>query len=727
MLQRRTGRVFASSFKRRLLWTATTAPLSSGTTVRCTQPHTPLLRRRRELILESWRCFTTDYNSAAAVASSSSAPDNNEHNIKNIEHESIVGGAFTGTVPYNQNPNDDATATTASTTATVKEGNSTTGKKKGGRNNLLEYTQSLLSSPSSSTPDYGNLSYTKIMEISHCIQQWISTGEHRHLGADQALLLLQRLIFERMVVIGRKRRKTVQVDNGIITWEMFHIPLIVSYLNELYTGQDLVDKMMSIVAMFEEGEELLFHEEEKDGRVLVAEEGSGWEESVPYKSIIAILCDARTVDATAAAELILHRFESRWFSDINYKHANPPTTETYNRIISSWYNLSRGGDGPPGAAEHGLGCIVVRRPIASWPYNYHPNPCSNLLSHMVQLYNSDRSAMTRMKPDELSFHYAISSVYRDQQVEYPRGIKNVDRSSTAGKQCYDHLMTMLDFYDADLVAFATVLHALSRGNGEDDEERAKEVLDVMLCMSGIGATPPPSREVKYDVLPRTMHFNVVLGKMARRRRGQGRGRVVGGDVALAVARRYVGIMEMLQQNEERDMTTTTKHEQTNSSQYLFAEHGNEGYDNVEGNNEDGTSSYEEGWDTYDEITRISMTTSAPNIVTYNCLLSIAARLERPEAVEEILDRMIERYSSGKSQVKPDRVSFNTVRVPVSVCHLCIARNHSYHRALSCLQVLLAWSKVTSQRGRLKTEEILHRMNEMADNGDELLRPDRVSE
>lgn len=722
MLQRRTVGVFASSFKRRLLTTATTATLSTGTTVRCTSHHTHLRRRRQGLILESWRCFATDINSGVAVsAASSSASGINEHN--EIEHQSAVGDAILGNVPC---PIDDAAATTT-TTAIDKEGNSPKRKNKGIRNNLLEYTKSLLSSPSSSTPDYGNLSYTKIMEISHCIQQWISTGEHRHLGAAQVLLLLQRLIFERMVVMGRQRRKTVQVDNGFITWDMFHIPLIVSYLNKLYTGQDFVDKMMSIVAMFEEGEELMFHEEENDGQVLFAEEGTGWEESVPYKSIIAILCDARTVDATAAAELILHRFESRWFSDINYKHANPPTTETYNRIISSWYNLSRGGDGPPGAAEHGLGCIVVRRPIASWPYNYHPNPCSNLLSHMVQLYNSDRSAMTRMKPDELSFHYAISSVYRDQQVEYPRGIKNVDRSSTAGKQCYDHLMTMLDFYDADLVAFATVLHALSRGNGEDDEERAKEVLDVMLYMSGIGATPPPSREVKYDVLPRTMHFNVVLGKMARRRRGQGRGRVVGGDVALAVARRYVGIMEMLQQNEERDMTTTTKHEQTNSSQYLFAEHGNEGYDNVEGNNEDGTSSYEEGWDTYDEITRISMTTSAPNIVTYNCLLSIAARLERPEAVEEILDRMIERYSSGKSQVKPDRVSFNTVRVPVSVCHLCIARNHSYHRALSCLQVLLAWSKVTSQRGRLKTEEILHRMNEMADNGDELLRPDRVSE
>jgi pentatricopeptide repeat protein len=144
--------------------------------------------------------------------------------------------------------------------------------------------------------------------------------------------------------------------------------------------------------------------------------------------------------------------------------------------------------------------------------------------------------------------------------------------------------------------------------------------------------------------------------------------VVGGDDALDVARRYVGIMEMLQLIEERDMTTTSKHEQCNSSEYLFAEYGNEGFDNVEGNNEDGTSSYEEGWDTYDKNTRISMTTSAPNIVTYNCLLSIAARLERPEAVEEILDRMIERYSSGKSQVKPNRISFNTVCVPVSVCH-----------------------------------------------------------
>jgi hypothetical protein len=39
---------------------------------------------------------------------------------------------------------------------------------------------------------------------------------------------------------------------------------------------------------------------------------------------------------------------------------------------------------------------------------------------------------------------------------------------------------------------------------------------------------------------------------------------------------------------------------------------------------------------------------------------------------------------------------------------------------------LAWSKSNSRNGRLKTEEILHRMNNMADNGNALLRPDRVS-
>ena len=41
------------------------------------------------------------------------------------------------------------------------------------------------------------------------------------------------------------------------------------------------------------------------------------------------------------------------------------------------------------------------------------------------------------------------------------------------------------------------------------------------------------------------------------------------------------------------------------------------------------------------------------------------------------------------------------------------------------QVLLAWSKSRGMEGKIKTEQLLHQMQEMADKGDTSLRPDRV--
>ncbi len=702
MLQRRSIKVVVSLFAERqrclvVVPAAATTPAvafgNSAIVSDCSSP-TPtgrLLRRCREqqtIVLESWRYFATDSHSnlaAAAAASPSSASDNNVSNVEKIAEHGSIGESMIA----------------------KKHGvsNTTTYQK-----SLLEYTQSLLpssSSPSSSSTDetvpssssyseLGMLPHTKIMEISHCIQRWISSGEHAHLGADQALLLLQRLIVEKMIVSGRQQRLKEQPNKDqIITWEMLHIPLIVHYLNELYTGQDFVDKMMSIVVMFEKGEEILYHDQmmvemekeverqgsNKDG------DSTGWEESVPYKSIIALLCDSRTIDAASAAELILHRFESRLMLDIhdnNYKHANPPTTETYNRIISCWYNLSRrdgidviaagggggGGGGVVGENRH----IVVRRPATqSWPYNYHPNPCSNLLSHMIQLYNSDRNSMTRMKPDRISFNIAISSLSKDQQVD-----SYTNSFSKWGKVCYDHIMTMLDYYNSgdincapDLITFSTVLHALARGKETGDDERAREVLDVMLYLSGVTDSEIPSalREYEFDVLPRNRHFNIVMALMAGQRGGPKRGKgAVTGDDTLDVAKRYVGIMEKLQQNEKRDMTsTTTADEHRRSSQYLITENGDQDYNCMERNNDDEwyppnryTYAYERDWGSYDEKTSSSMSTSAPDVVTYNTLLSIAARTGSPEKAEEILDNMIERWSSGKSPVKPDTFSFNTV-------------------------------------------------------------------
>jgi hypothetical protein len=48
------------------------------------------------------------------------------------------------------------------------------------------------------------------------------------------------------------------------------------------------------------------------------------------------------------------------------------------------------------------------------PYAYHPNPCSNLLRRMLDLYHSDPVGMRRTKPDYLTFNLAISSLSRDQ-------------------------------------------------------------------------------------------------------------------------------------------------------------------------------------------------------------------------------------------------------------------------------------------------------------------------
>lgn len=720
MLQRRSGRVIASFFadrNRRCFLVAPATSTAIGGILSSTSTGRLLLRRRREHVVESWRCFVTNSDSAigASASSASSSSSASDIDANNIEHESNNNGgdAHIGTLPYQD---DDAIIAEGTIKPFIKneKGKTTKAKNYGGRNitsyqnSLLEYTQSLLtvspspqstststagksSVPSSSSTEYGTLSNTKIMEISHCIEQWMSSREHGHLGGDQALLLLQRLIFERMIVMGRRRcRQQHQVqDHALlrqqqqqlqqpmidsITWEMLHIPLVIQYLNELYTGQDFVDNMMSIVAMFEEGEAMSLEQERDDGGDTIDEEGMGWEESgVPYKSIIALLCDARTPDTVTAAELILHRFESRLILEDNddnnyyYKHANPPTTETYNRIISCWYSLSRGegiatvaslGGGVIGRDHH----IVVRRPVvsSSWPYNYHPNPCSNLLSHMIQLYNSNRNAMARLKPDGLSFNITISSLSKDQQVEVS------SRGGNWGEVCYEHLMTMLDYYNSgdikcapDLITFSTVLHALARGNNKGDDVRAREVLDIMLYLSGAvdpphNITPSSSRMYEFDILPRNRHFNLVLALMAKRcGGGQDRGKVEWAssvDDALEVATRYVGIMEKLKQNEEKDMNSG-----------MLAEYGDKYYDYMEANTDDGLyTAYTNDWDKIDEQTRISMTTSAPDIVTYNTLLSIAAKLGRPKVAEEMLESMIQRSSSGKSQVKPDTFSFNTV-------------------------------------------------------------------
>ena len=286
---------------------------------------------------------------------------------------------------------------------------------------------------------------------------------------------------------------------------------------------------------------------------------------------------------------------------------------------------------------------------------------------MIELYNSDRNGMARIKPDKISFNTAISSLSKDQLMEVTPGAGGSNNSSsslsTVGKVCYEHLMTMLSYYNSgdvrcapDLISFSTVLHVLGRGKNEGDEERAKELLDIMLYLSGVVSDPTSQPDYEFDVLPRNRHFNIVLSLMAGSKRQRREG--MEDEDALNVARRYVGIMEMLRKNDERIATAATTEQQGHdSSQYLLPRYGNADNYAME--------------ERYDDKTIISMTTSAPDIVTYNTLLSVAARAGRPEVAEEILEDMIEKSSSGKSQVKPDDISFNTVRLIVSLRDLYI--------------------------------------------------------
>jgi hypothetical protein len=73
---------------------------------------------------------------------------------------------------------------------------------------LVEYTNYLLEDK-----DYpvGSLPLTHLVRISNCIDSWIASGEHRYLGAQQAELLVKRLICER----GR--------GNFQVTWDMYHL------------------------------------------------------------------------------------------------------------------------------------------------------------------------------------------------------------------------------------------------------------------------------------------------------------------------------------------------------------------------------------------------------------------------------------------------------------------------------------------------------------------------
>lgn len=509
---------------------------------------------------------------------------------------------------------------------------------------LLQYTQSLLRDVND-TPT-GELSHSQMSEMSSCIEQYTS-GQHSYVAAEQVHALLLRLIMERSA------------------WQRYHFDSVIPYFNHVYNGNTFVDRMMSITTAFEEA---------------YAE--------VPYKSIISLLCNCFSAQASTAAELILDRFEARLQDKDNpLYHSNPPTVETYNAILTSWAKSGR------------------RRHVkssSSVSYSHHPNAASNLVSQMLHLYNKNPSVMERIRPDFLSFNTAIASLTREQHF---RGNNMVDTTyhRTIGKVCFDHLQTMMLLYRQghhncapDLITFSTVMMTLGRGKDRDDESRAMQILDEMLHLCGIDVEKVGGGEGNddgsvvlnmallprtftelygesdydqinqgsttyvYNVIPRNKHFNVVLALMAQSRKVS--------SYTLERAKRYVDIMEQLGQYESQKFLDNPPIDEELPDEGLQV-----------------------------DMSVISTSSSKPDTITYNTLLKIAAKAGEPMVADEIFREM---KKSSEGNLKPDRVSFNTL--------------------------LLAWSSAKHSNSGTRVAELLETMQEMADNGDGDVRPDHVS-
>jgi hypothetical protein len=91
---------------------------------------------------------------------------------------------------------------------------------------LLDYTNSLLSVLDDTFP-VGSYPITHIIQISNCIDSWLASGEHRYLGAQQAELLVKRLIMERgggRSLMDKDVGETKFIKgNQAVTWDMYHL------------------------------------------------------------------------------------------------------------------------------------------------------------------------------------------------------------------------------------------------------------------------------------------------------------------------------------------------------------------------------------------------------------------------------------------------------------------------------------------------------------------------
>ena len=89
---------------------------------------------------------------------------------------------------------------------------------------LMEYTKSLISTDDRGY-EVGSYPITDIIQISNCIDSWIASGEHRYVGAQQAELLVKRLIMERGG--GRSLVENGEMafvrGNSEVTWDMYHL------------------------------------------------------------------------------------------------------------------------------------------------------------------------------------------------------------------------------------------------------------------------------------------------------------------------------------------------------------------------------------------------------------------------------------------------------------------------------------------------------------------------
>eukprot|EP00804_Cyclotella_cryptica_P012196 CCRYP_009871-RA/>CCRYP_009871-RA protein AED:0.05 eAED:0.05 QI:118/1/1/1/1/1/6/214/1064 len=459
---------------------------------------------------------------------------------------------------------------------------------------LLDYTNSLLSVLDNTFP-VGSYPITHIIQISNCIDSWLASGEHRYLGVQQAELLVKRLIMERgggRSLVNKEAGETTFIKgNQAVTWDMYHFESLILSLNILYDGEEFINRILSIVSTFEE---------EFADTI-----------EVQYKSIIAILCKCDTAHAANAAEQVLHNFESKFFSsstksaaEQSFLHSNPPTTETYNNIITCWVNS---------------GQDFYHHSYTN--YRHSPHPPANILSEMISLYERNPQDLSRIRPDRITFNMVLTSLSYHQRSEQStfssQYLKEIKQSS------FDFLRTMLKYYKGgcdecapDMVTFSTVLNIISRGPPEhEDGHRASQLLDDMLDLSASGL-------YKYDVTPPAKHFNVVLGLMADQKRVD--------DSTFDKARRYVQLMEQLAKQDVPRSIDVEQYLESLSPPSLQPE------DNS------------------------SFTSSKPDSVTYNSLIKIASNAGMPETSHEILNEMIKRSLEGDESVKPDVISFNTV-------------------------------------------------------------------